>query len=96
MDLDTVQLGNTGLSVSELAFGTWRFGRETDAGNLEIDRSRALELLDTYAEHGGRFIDTADVYGEGTSESWIGDWLDDRDREDFVVASKIWSCRKVL
>ncbi|MEF8784656.1 MAG: aldo/keto reductase [Haloarculaceae archaeon] len=95
MDLDTVSLGRTGLEVSEFAFGTWRFGRETDAGNLEIDRSRALELLDTYADHGGRFIDTADVYGEGTSESWIGDWLDDRDREEFVIASKIyWPTRE--
>ncbi|WP_302081490.1 aldo/keto reductase [Salinibaculum rarum] len=95
MDIDTVSLGRTGLDVSELAFGTWRFGRETDAGNLETDRSTAMALLDTYEAHGGRFIDTADVYGEGTSESWIGDWLADRDREDFVVASKIyWPTRE--
>jgi aryl-alcohol dehydrogenase-like predicted oxidoreductase len=90
MDLDTVSLGRTGLDVSELAFGTWRFGRETAEGNLEIDRETAHDLLDTYEAHGGRFIDTADVYGEGQSETWIGDWLDERDREDFVVASKIY------
>jgi aryl-alcohol dehydrogenase-like predicted oxidoreductase len=90
MDLDTVSLGRTGLSVSEIAFGTWRFGRETPAGNLETDRETALELLDVYADAGGYFIDTADVYGEGKSESWIGDWLADRDREDFVVASKVY------
>ncbi len=95
MDIDTVSLGRTGLEVSELAFGTWRFGRETDAGNLETDRSTALELLDTYESHGGRFIDTADVYGDGKSEAWIGEWLDERDREDFVVASKIyWPTRE--
>jgi aryl-alcohol dehydrogenase-like predicted oxidoreductase len=90
MELETTPLGRTGLEVSELAFGTWRFGRETAAGNLEIDRDTAHDLLDTYADHGGRFIDTADVYGEGKSESWIGDWLEERDREDFVVASKIY------
>ena len=90
MDLDTVSLGHTGLDVSEIAFGTWRFGRETAEGNLETDRETAFDLLDTYAAHGGRFIDTADVYGEGASENWIGDWLDDRDREDFVIASKIY------
>jgi aryl-alcohol dehydrogenase-like predicted oxidoreductase len=90
MDLDTVPLGRTGLSVSELAFGTWRFGRETAAGNLETDRETAHALLDTYAEAGGRFIDTADVYGGGKSESWIGDWLTDRDRDEFVIASKIY------
>jgi len=90
IDIDTVGLGRTGLAVSELAFGTWRFGRETAAGNLETDRETALSLLDTYADAGGRFIDTADVYGGGRSESWIGDWLQDRDREEFVIASKVY------
>ncbi|MFC6722302.1 aldo/keto reductase [Halovenus amylolytica] len=88
--LDTVSMGRMGLQVSEIAFGTWRFGRETDAGNLEIDRERAHELLDTYDAAGGRFIDTANVYGDGKSERWIGEWLADRDREDFVIASKIY------
>jgi aryl-alcohol dehydrogenase-like predicted oxidoreductase len=95
LTLDTVQLGRTGLEVSELPFGTWRFGRETAAENLEIDRSQAIELLDAYESAGGRFIDTADVYGDGKSEDWIGDWLEDRDREDFVVASKVyWPTRE--
>jgi len=95
MDLNTVSLGRTGLEVSEIAFGTWRFGRETAKGNLETDREMAHELLDAYEAHGGRFIDTADMYGEGDSERWIGEWLADRDREDFVVASKIyWPTRE--
>jgi aryl-alcohol dehydrogenase-like predicted oxidoreductase len=95
MDLDTVSLGRTGLEVSEIAFGTWRFGRRTAADNLEIDRETALDLLDTYEAAGGRFIDTADVYGGGKSETWIGDWLEERDRESFVVASKIfWRTRE--
>jgi aryl-alcohol dehydrogenase-like predicted oxidoreductase len=95
MDLETVSLGRTGLEVSEIPFGTWRFGRETAEGNLEIGREAAMELLDAYEAHGGRFIDTADVYGGGKSESWIGDWLEERDREDFVIASKIyWPTRE--
>jgi aryl-alcohol dehydrogenase-like predicted oxidoreductase len=89
-ELDTVSLGRTGLRVSEIAFGTWRFGRETAAGNLETGRERALELLDAYDRAGGRFVDTANVYGDGKSESWIGDWLEDRDREEFVIASKVY------
>ncbi len=88
--LDSVAMGNTGLQVSEISFGTWRFGRETDAGNLEIDRQSAFDLLDTYEAAGGRFIDTADMYGEGKSERWIGQWLQERDREEFVIASKIY------
>lgn len=95
MTLDVVPLGRTGTKVSELAFGTWRFGRETDAGEVEVDRERAFELLDAYAEHGGNFIDTANVYGGGAAEELIGDWLQPRDRDPFVIASKIyWPTRE--
>ncbi|WP_231185303.1 aldo/keto reductase [Haladaptatus sp. DYF46] len=95
MGLETVSLGNTGTKVSEIAFGTWRFGRENDEGEVEIGEDRAHELLDAYADAGGNFIDTADMYGDGESEKYIGNWLADRDREDFVIASKIyWPTRK--
>jgi aryl-alcohol dehydrogenase-like predicted oxidoreductase len=94
LDLDFVRLGETGLRTSELQFGTWRFGRETEAGNVEIDEARAHELLDAYAAAGGRYVDTADVYGGGDCERWIGDWLADRDRERYTIASKIyWQIR---
>jgi len=95
MTLENVPLGRTGLKVSEIAFGTWRFGRETESSTVEIDEGRAYELLDAYEQRGGRFIDTADVYGGGKSEAWIGNWLEDRDREDYVIASKIyWPTRE--
>ncbi|MFB6110507.1 MAG: aldo/keto reductase [Halodesulfurarchaeum sp.] len=95
MELSAVPLGRTGTRVSEIAFGTWRFGRTDDAGAIETDRDQAHELLDTYEAAGGRFIDTADMYGDGRAESYIGDWLDERDREDFVIASKIyWPTRQ--
>ncbi len=90
MELETVSLGNTGTKVSEIAFGTWRFGRENDEGEVEIGEDRAHELLDAYADAGGNFIDTADMYGNGESERYIGNWLSDRDREDFVIGSKIY------
>ncbi|WP_277556127.1 aldo/keto reductase [Halobaculum limi] len=94
VDLEFVQLGNTGIQTSELQFGTWRFGKETEEGNVEIGEQRAHELLDAYADAGGRYIDTADVYGGGESERWIGDWLADRDRERYTIASKIfWQIR---
>ncbi|MFB6233519.1 MAG: aldo/keto reductase, partial [Haloarculaceae archaeon] len=90
-----VPLGRTGLEVSELAFGTWRFGRETARGTVEIGRETAIDLLDAYADAGGRFVDTADVYGGGKSESWIGEWLATRDRSRFVLASKVyWPTRE--
>ncbi|WP_153952297.1 aldo/keto reductase [Halosegnis longus] len=92
--MEYTQLGNTGTAVTEISFGTWRFGRETDDG-YEVDKRQAHKLLDAYADAGGNFIDTADVYGGGLSEEWIGDWLADHDREDFVIASKVyWPTRE--
>ncbi|WP_430503913.1 aldo/keto reductase [Haloparvum sp. PAK95] len=95
IDLDFADLGRTGLQTSELQLGTWRFGKENEAGELEIGEERATELLDAYEAAGGRYIDTADVYGGGDSERWIGDWLADRDRERYTIASKIyWQTRE--
>jgi len=85
------RLGTTGLQVSPICLGTWRFNKESD-GVVETDREDAHELLDAFEERGGNFIDTANGYGGGYSERWIGEWLAERDREDFVVASKCyWS-----
>jgi len=86
------RLGSTGTKVSELCFGTWRFGRETGGGGPETTRGEAHDLLDAFAERGGNFIDTANVYGDpnGTSEEWIGDWLAGEDRSDYVLASKVY------
>ncbi len=103
MTIDTVPLGNTGLEVSELSFGTWRFGRrlvggeeryDSEDGVVEVGEERAYELLDVYDAHGGNFIDTADKYGDGRAERWIGNWLKDRDREDYVIATKIFRPRR--
>ena len=89
--MDYRQLGSTGTRVSELCFGTWRFGRKT-GDVLETDEAAAHDLLDAFADRGGNFIDTANVYGDpnGTSESYIGNWLADRDREQYVIASKVY------
>ncbi|MCU4744745.1 aldo/keto reductase [Halobacteria archaeon AArc-m2/3/4] len=89
--MEYTKLGSTGTDVSQLCFGTWRFAKESD-GVVETDREEAHELLDAAWENGINFIDTANVYGDpsGTSEEWIGEWLADRDREEFVVASKVY------
>lgn len=83
------RLGSTGVSVSPLCFGTWRFGKETN-GTLETDREQAHELLDAAWDRGINFIDTANSYGGGKSEQWIGEWLSNHDREEFVIASKVY------
>ena len=89
--MEYTRLGSTGTTVSQLCYGTWRFGRET-GGVVETDREQAHELLDAAYERGINFFDTANVYGtpNGKSERYIGEWLDDRDREDVVIASKVY------
>lgn len=90
--MEYTRLGSTGVTVSKLCIGTWRFGLEADDGTVETDRETAHELLDRFAEHGCNFIDTANTYGGGDSERWIGEWLAERDREDYVIATKVfWS-----
>ena len=75
-------LGKTGLKVSELCLGAMTFGRECDA-------ALSHRLMDRFAEAGGNFIDTADVYSAGRSEEIVGDWLKGKDREDYVLATKV-------
>lgn len=76
-------LGASGLKVSELCLGTMHFG-----GPCDERASRAI--LDAFAEAGGTFIDTADVYHGGESEAVLGRWLKNRDRDGFVIATKVW------
>jgi len=89
--MEYTRLGSTGTTVSQLCYGTWRFGRET-GGVVETDKEQAYELLDAAWERGINFFDTANVYGNpnGKSERYIGEWLEDHDREDVVIASKVY------
>ena len=48
----------------------------------ECTKENAFELLDTFYDLGGNFIDTANVYQGGQSEEWIGDWLQKTGRRD--------------
>ncbi|MEU2915707.1 aldo/keto reductase [Streptomyces massasporeus] len=76
-------LGRTGLRVSELCFGAGTFG----AGAWGASKDEASKMIDLYAEAGGNFIDTANVYGGGAAEEYLGDMLDGR-RSQFVLATK--------
>src|SRR5579863_2704974 len=78
-------LGRSGLKVSELCLGTMGFGTENGWG---ADKDTSFAIMDAYAEAGGNFLDTANMYKLGTSEKIIGEYLSSRDRDYFVVASK--------
>jgi aryl-alcohol dehydrogenase-like predicted oxidoreductase len=78
-------LGRSGLKVSELCLGTMGFGTEAGWG---ADKETSFAILDAYAEAGGNFLDTANVYKLGTGEKIIGEYLTNHDRDQFVVATK--------
>jgi aryl-alcohol dehydrogenase-like predicted oxidoreductase len=74
-------------AVSEVGLGTWQLGG-TEWG--EVSDEQALETLRAAAEVGVSFLDTADIYGMGRSESLIGRFLGERaDRDSFFVATKL-------
>ncbi len=81
--MDSRTLGNSGAVVSELALGTMTFGAEADE---EVSHA----ILDAYVEAGGTFVDTADVYSSGDSETIIGHWLaaHPTDAAQMVIATK--------
>ncbi|MBD2078239.1 aldo/keto reductase [Phormidium sp. FACHB-592] len=77
-------LGNTGLRVSELCLGAMTFGEKWEWG---ANRETSQAMFETFAEAGGNFIDTANVYTNGTSEKMLGEFVrSERDR--FVIATK--------
>src|ERR1051326_5479853 len=78
------RLGKTGLKVSVVGLGTWQLGGEWgknfSQGEVDAMFERAREL-------GMNLIDTAECYGDHTSEAFIGNAIH-RDRERWVLASK--------
>jgi len=81
----TTTLGRTGRTVSVIGLGTWQLG--ADWG--EVSESEALAVLDASAEAGVTLFDTADVYGDGRSESLIGRWRAANPGHPLTVATKM-------
>jgi len=77
-------LGRSGVRVSELALGTMSFGTDWGWG---ADQRESRRMFDAYANAGGNFLDTANVYTQGTSERFVGDFIAS-DRDHWVVATK--------
>jgi aryl-alcohol dehydrogenase-like predicted oxidoreductase len=80
------KLGNTGLIVSSVALGTMQFGGKMNMGNLgQEDTTRMVNLA---LDRGINFIDTADVYSLGESETLVGNALKGV-RDEIVLATKV-------
>lgn len=61
------------------------FGTENDWG---ADKETSFKIIERFAEDGGNFLDTANIYKFGTSEKIIGEFINGRDRDFFVIATK--------
>jgi len=74
-------LGSTGLSISEISFGTWAIGGSW--GN--VDEQSALDALAKAIDSGVNFFDTADVYGDGRAERLLRLATRGREREIYIA-----------
>ena len=80
------RLGNTGVIVSEVALGTMQFGGRMNMGNL--GQEATTKMVKLALDRGINFIDTADVYSLGESETLLGNALKGV-REEIVLATKV-------
>ena len=78
------KLGDSDLEVSEISLGSWL----TYGVGVEADAARAC--LDAAFDAGINFIDTANVYGRGAAETFLGDALKSRPRDSYILATKLY------
>lgn len=88
------RLGDSELQVSVVALGCGSFGglgAMPEFVGMGENEHEARALLDAALDHGVNLLDTANSYGGGRSEEWIGRWLRDRRsvRDDLVIATKL-------
>lgn len=81
---DYTTLGRSGLRVSPMSLGTMTFGQDWGWG---ADQAQARSVFDSYVDRGGNFIDTANVYTQGTAETLLGQFAAGR-RDRLVIATK--------
>jgi aryl-alcohol dehydrogenase-like predicted oxidoreductase len=78
------KLGASDLKVSEISLGSWlTYG-------VGVERDKAVACVDRAFELGINFIDTANVYGRGAAESFLGEVLARRPRDSYVLATKVF------
>lgn len=84
-EMEQRELGRTGREVSVIGLGTWQLG--ADWG--EVSEDEATAVLEAALENGVTLFDTADVYGDGRSETLIGAFLAKRPGHGVTVATKM-------
>src|SRR5271155_1509906 len=78
------RLGASDLNVSEISLGSWlTYG-------VGVERDKATACVNRAFELGINFIDTANAYGRGAAETFLGEILADRPRDSYVMATKVF------
>ena len=78
------QLGSSDLQVSEISLGSWlTYGLGVDSERAEACVAKAFDV-------GINFIDTANVYADGSAEEFLGQVLAGRARDSYVLATKVF------
>jgi aryl-alcohol dehydrogenase-like predicted oxidoreductase len=78
------KLGSSDLEVSEISLGSWL----TYGVGVEADKARAC--LEEAFNQGINFIDTANIYGRGAAERFLGEALAGRPRDSYILATKLY------
>ena len=78
------QLGSSDLQISEISLGSWL----TYSGGVE--REKAAACVEKAFEVGINFIDTANIYGKGAAETFLGEVLENKPRDSYVLATKLF------
>jgi aryl-alcohol dehydrogenase-like predicted oxidoreductase len=95
--MDYTRLGSTGLKVSRLGLGCGNFGGIGSAPEffgMGENEAQAFALMDRAFDAGINFFDTANAYGGGRSESYIGRWLQSKGsavRQRLLLSSKVFN-----
>ncbi|KAK7047899.1 putative aryl-alcohol dehydrogenase aad14 [Paramarasmius palmivorus] len=78
-----------GVHVSPLCLGAMSIGDKWNDFMGSMDKESSFKLLDAFFEMGGNFIDTANIYQDGTSEEFLGEWAEERGiRDQLFIATK--------
>ena len=89
-------LGNSSLKVSEISLGSWlsvggKHLTDKIPGSPSIEeRETGLKILEKAVDVGINFFDTAPGYGKGNAERMIGEFMQDYNRDNFVIATKVF------
>ncbi len=86
--MERVVLGQSELSVSPVAFGTWQLSPRFWG---EQSKSDAIAAMKTAFDRGINFFDTAEAYGDGHAETVLGEAIQELPRDELVIATKVFN-----